>query len=184
MAETGVWIVDARQCWLDWLDLTSAPSSVNTTHYQHTTPAYPLRSHKRKLPNYKILAASIHLPTQVTMDNYPEVNIQERECASRHNSHASKASDHHKSSYEGQPAPALRTDSTQSDSSMASQNLVAEYSQYTDAAPPYSEKQYEGKSEEQQSKMRMADYTKELKRMMGRQLVMELKSGETKVVSS
>lgn len=107
------------------------------------------------------------------MDHYPEVNLSERECASRRTSNSSKHSD-------SQHAPALRNDSVHSD---ASQNLAAEYARYTDAPPPYSEKQYEGKSEEQQTKMRMADYAKELKRMMGSQLVRGLKSGETKVQS-
>jgi hypothetical protein len=47
-----------------------------------------------------------------------------------------------------------------------------------DAPPPYSEQQYEGKSEDEQSKMRMADYAKEIKRIMGRQLVQGLKGEE------
>ncbi|KAF2828437.1 hypothetical protein CC86DRAFT_273672, partial [Ophiobolus disseminans] len=54
----------------------------------------------------------------------------------------------------------------------------AEYAHFTDAPPPFSEKQYEGKSEEQQTKMRRADYAKEINRMMGKQLVAGLKSDE------
>lgn len=42
---------------------------------------------------------------------------------------------------------------------------------YADAPPPYSKKQYEGKSEEQKRIMRMRDYARALSRMMGRQLV-------------
>jgi hypothetical protein len=57
--------------------------------------------------------------------------------------------------------------------------IEADFAQYTDAPPPYSSKQYEGKSEEQQHRMRVADYAKELNRQMGRQLVKGLKSGET-----
>lgn len=74
----------------------------------------------------------------------------------------------------------LRKDSGQSEEAAISKR-VEEYAQYTNAPPPYSEKQYEGKSEEQQNQMRMADYAKEIKRMMGRQLVRGIKSGETKV---
>jgi hypothetical protein len=80
----------------------------------------------------------------------------------------------------------MRNDSANSttDETAKSRHIEAEYSQYTNAPPPYSEKQYEGKSEEQQTQMRMTDYAKELKRMMGRQLVRGLKSGETKLVES
>lgn len=59
--------------------------------------------------------------------------------------------------------------------------MEADLQRYTNAPPPYSAKQYEGKSEEVQNKMRMADYAKELKRMMGKQLARGIKSGETKV---
>jgi len=111
------------------------------------------------------------------MDSYPSVTVSERECASRHPSNSSKASTTI-SSHEGQHAPTLRNDSAQSEASIT---LAAEYLHYTDAPPPYSEKQYEGKSEEQQNKMRMADYAKEINRQMGKQLVTGLKSGETKV---
>jgi hypothetical protein len=123
------------------------------------------------------------------MDHYPEVAASERECASRRTSD-SKSSTHQPrkaSPYDGQHAPPLfneardRNDSVHSEESTASQNLAERYTQYTDAPPPYSEKQYEGKSEEQQTKMRMTDYAKELKRMMGKQLVRGLKDGETKV---
>lgn len=125
------------------------------------------------------------------MDHYPEVNVAERECASRHASNSPQASNCEvckgPSPYDGQHAPPLynealnRNNSDRSDGSTAENNLAAEYTRYTDAPPPYSEKQYEGKSEEQQSKMRMADYAKEIKRVMGMQLVRGLKNGETKV---
>ncbi|KAH7380158.1 hypothetical protein BKA66DRAFT_368563, partial [Pyrenochaeta sp. MPI-SDFR-AT-0127] len=54
--------------------------------------------------------------------------------------------------------------------------IEAELARYMDAPPPYSEKQYEGKSEEEQSNMRKRDYARELSRMMGRQLVRGLRS--------
>ena len=73
--------------------------------------------------------------------------------------------------------------STSNEDEAKVQHIEAEYARYTDAPPPYSEKQYEGKDEDEQTKMRMADYAKELKRMMGRQLVRGLKTGETKVES-
>jgi hypothetical protein len=55
------------------------------------------------------------------------------------------------------------------------QCLEAEYARYTNAPPPYSEKEYEGKDEEEQTYMRMTDYSKEISRMMGRQLVSGMK---------
>jgi hypothetical protein len=57
--------------------------------------------------------------------------------------------------------------------------IEAEYAQYTDAPPPYTENQYEGKSENEQKSMRTKDYAKEISRMMGLQLVRSPKSGET-----
>jgi hypothetical protein len=58
------------------------------------------------------------------------------------------------------------------------QRIDAEYARYTDAPPPFSEKQYEGKSPDEQSQMRVTDYAKEISRMMGRQLVRGLKSDD------
>jgi hypothetical protein len=58
-------------------------------------------------------------------------------------------------------------------------NIAAEYAQYTDAPPPYTEDQYEGKSENEQNTMRSKDYAKEISRMMGHQIIESLKSGET-----
>jgi hypothetical protein len=60
-----------------------------------------------------------------------------------------------------------------------SQTIEADYARYTDAPPPYTEKQYEGKSEDEQNVMRIKDYTKEISRLMGHQLVRGLKSGTT-----
>lgn len=142
----------------------------------------------------------------MNMDHYPEVNVQERECSSRRDSNSSsinkaqhsldnKTQDGHLAppQYTSFPVPDSTTKqlrerndsihSTTNDDETKSQHIEAEYAQYTDAPPPYSEKQYEGKSEEQQIRMRMADYAKELKRMMGRQLVRGLKTGETKTES-
>jgi hypothetical protein len=141
------------------------------------------------------------------MDNYPEVSVNERETpssriSSRHDSASSvaKAAAAHqrpsaidtqdnttarKSSYHSFPSPsthssdhtAHRSDSNSTTSSSV-QRIEAEYSQYTDAPPPYSEKQYEGKSADEQNHMRMKDYAKEISRMMGRQLVRGLKIDE------
>jgi hypothetical protein len=62
-------------------------------------------------------------------------------------------------------------------------HIEAEYAQYTDAPPPFTEDQYEGKTEDEQSRMRRVDYAKELNRMMGRQLVKGLKSEKVDVTS-
>ncbi|KAH7400789.1 hypothetical protein DE146DRAFT_475717 [Phaeosphaeria sp. MPI-PUGE-AT-0046c] len=140
------------------------------------------------------------------MDHYPEVTISERECASRRPSNSSSLNNTQPTQNirDGQLAPPiytsfpppsnvtekdqqeqrLRTDSvhsTEQSSSPTKSKMEADLQRYTDAPPPYSATQYEGKSEEVQNKMRMADYAKELKRMMGRQLAKGLKSGETKV---
>lgn len=152
------------------------------------------------------------------MDHYPEINVSERECASRQPSSSSSlnngATQVHisQSTQNGQLAPPvytsfpppsssntaseqeqhyneeqphLRTDSVHSSSDSSSSptksRMEADLQRYTNAPPPYSAKQYEGKSEEVQNKMRMADYAKEIKRMMGRQLARGIRSGETKV---
>jgi hypothetical protein len=58
------------------------------------------------------------------------------------------------------------------------EKIKAEFARYTDAPPPYSEQQYENKTEEQALNMRTQDYAKELSRMMGRQLVKGLKTDD------
>ncbi|KAI4619790.1 hypothetical protein J4E83_005646 [Alternaria metachromatica] len=124
------------------------------------------------------------------MDHYPEVSVNERETpssmlSSRHDSASSIA----KTAAAGQrPSGASTTDdsaarnSSYTDSSSSSnsnlQRIEAEYARYTDAPPPYSEKAYEGKSDDERNSMRMTDYAKEISRMMGRQLVRGLKIDE------
>jgi hypothetical protein len=135
------------------------------------------------------------------MDHYPEViNVQDRERVSRLDSDDSlkKASLQHildDKTPDGSPAllkyamlppPSQRNDSgtstasTPDEDGARSAGIDAEWAQYTDAPPSFSEQQYEGKSEVQQNDMRRADYAKEIQRMMGKQLVKDLKSGETK----
>ncbi|KAI4642753.1 uncharacterized protein J4E78_010084 [Alternaria triticimaculans] len=91
------------------------------------------------------------------------------------------------SSYTSFPSPSTHSHSSnhsahRSDSSLSSnsnlQRIEAEYARYTDAPPPYSEKAYEGKSDDERNSMRMTDYAKEISRMMGRQLVRGLKIDE------
>ncbi|KAI4626265.1 uncharacterized protein J4E87_004766 [Alternaria ethzedia] len=92
------------------------------------------------------------------------------------------------SSYTSFPSPSTHSHSSnhssthRSDSSSSSnsnlQRIEAEYARYTDAPPPYSEKAYEGKSDDERNNMRMTDYAKEISRMMGRQLVRGLKIDE------
>jgi hypothetical protein len=147
------------------------------------------------------------------MDHYPKVNVPAHKCSSHTSSKAhsfTKTKMHEQQpldqitpkSQDGNPASPedtsfspssnmseqeqIRNDSFQSskDETAKSKQIHADYAQYTDASPPYSEEQYEGKSEEQQTQMRMTDYSKEMNRMMGRQLVRDLKSGETKVVET
>ena len=73
--------------------------------------------------------------------------------------------------------PQERKDSIHTDEQTA-EKLKAEFARYTDAPPPFSEEQYENKTEEQQLSMRAQDYAKELSRMMGRQLVRGLKTND------
>ncbi|KAF2633702.1 hypothetical protein BU25DRAFT_453439 [Macroventuria anomochaeta] len=69
-----------------------------------------------------------------------------------------------------EPQEQERKDSIHTDEQTA-EKLKAELARYTDAPPPFSEEQYENKTEEQQLSMRTQDYAKELSRMMGRQLI-------------
>ncbi|KAF1365304.1 hypothetical protein EJ07DRAFT_150818 [Lizonia empirigonia] len=71
-----------------------------------------------------------------------------------------------------------RKDSIHTDEQTA-EKLKAEFARYLDAPPPFTEQQYEDKTEEQQLSMRTQDYAKELSRMMGRQLVKGLKTSDT-----
>lgn len=72
-------------------------------------------------------------------------------------------------------APQERKDSVHTDEQTA-EKLKTEFARYTDAPPPFSEQQYENKTEEEQLNMRAHDYAKELSRMMGRQFVRGLKT--------
>jgi hypothetical protein len=134
------------------------------------------------------------------MEHYSDISVNEREyrdalAASRHDSASSvaKAAAHQtalrqehaterSSSYQSFPSPSdhssnhsvHRTDSSSSNAE-SDQRLEAEYARYTNAPPPYAEKEYEGKDEEEQTYMRMTDYAKEISRMMGRQLVSGMK---------
>jgi hypothetical protein len=93
------------------------------------------------------------------------------------------------SSYQSFPSPSTvssthsvhRTDSDASASHVGeqSQRIDAEWARYTDAPPPYSKKQYEGKSENEQNDMRRQDYAKEISRQMGQQLVKGMKADQT-----
>jgi hypothetical protein len=139
------------------------------------------------------------------MDHYPEVNVSERQCSSRQDSNTSSATkpqqaldnkthDGHlaASQYTSFPPPKTNTTTDQkldrndsghsvsvsNDDDAKLHDLEADCNQYMDAPPPYSEQQYEGKSLDEQSRMRMADYAKEIKRLMGRQLVQGLKGEE------
>lgn len=138
----------------------------------------------------------------MTMDFHLEINVREYEFArerstfSQDNSVDSvtnaviqhtieNKSDLPDDRYTSLPTPSnsslYRTNSTHSIASTADKThtIEAEYAQYTDAPPPYTEKQYEGKSENEQNTMRLKDYAKEISRFMGHQLVRGLKSGET-----
>jgi hypothetical protein len=144
------------------------------------------------------------------MDHYPQVNVSEREYpggASRHDSGSpvNKPSDYHSppalitqppqthsqqstlSDSESASLPAPLTAAHRNDSGQATtlsdvneKQLTFDLARYTDAPPPYSVKQYEGKSEEETSKMRMVDYAKEISRQMGCQLLKGTKSKGSK----
>ncbi|KAH8732496.1 hypothetical protein GQ44DRAFT_641185 [Phaeosphaeriaceae sp. PMI808] len=110
------------------------------------------------------------------MDHYPEVSASERECASNRPSNFSSTNKQHTQQKHS------RNDSIHNDNDDVAKlhHIEAECAQYMDAPPPYSEKAYERKNEDEQTRMRMADYAKELKRMMGKQLVRGLKTGDQK----
>ncbi|EMD61068.1 hypothetical protein COCSADRAFT_238912 [Bipolaris sorokiniana ND90Pr] len=141
------------------------------------------------------------------MDHYPTVSVNERETptsriSSRHDSVSSvgktstrskrsstmqttSSAERQSYSYHSFPSPSTHSpvsNSSRSNSSTSNhsnfQRIEEEYARYTNASPPYSEKQYEGKTDEEKSSMRMKDYTKELSRIMTRQLVRGLKISE------
>lgn len=137
----------------------------------------------------------------MTMDRYPKVNVRVSNITlgnlttSRHSSEdrATNAAIQHtietklnlsENKYASFLAPnntsPYRIKSTLPDAATADkpQIIEADYAQYTDAPPPYTEKQYEGKSEDEQNVMRIKDYTKEISRLMGQQLVRGTKSGK------
>lgn len=141
------------------------------------------------------------------MDHYPTVQVNERETpnsriSSRHDSVSSigrgatatrgsptkrkmESTEQQSYSYHSFPSPSTHSpDSSSSRSSSTTSNdsnvrrIEEQYSQYTNAPPPYSAKQYEGKTDDEKTSMRMKDYTKELSRIMTRQLVRGLKISE------
>jgi hypothetical protein len=144
-----------------------------------------------------------HLKT--SMDHYPEVSVSEREYPSSASRHDSASSVNNRAQYHSPPEvihqanpkqtqqtnmsesvstsqPTLSTPPERKDSVQAismddagEKELAAHIAQYTDAPPPYSQKQYEGKSEDEVSQMRMVDYAKEISRQMGRQLMRGVK---------
>jgi hypothetical protein len=140
--------------------------------------------------------------SNMTMDRYPETSVREYESA-RENSTSSQQGSMNSATnaaiqhtietkfnlpgdrYTSFPSPSNsslhRISSTHSTASTSDKThtIEAEYAQYTDAPPPYTDKQYEGKSENEQNTMRSKDYAKEISRIMGHQLVRGLKSGET-----
>lgn len=131
------------------------------------------------------------------MDRYPEVSVNERECpredwsSSRHDSVSSVSNviveqtngahiddkTNNDNEYTSFPPPSLppnqRADSSSSTESgrELSRRLDAEFARYTHAPPPHSPIEYQGKTADEQTSMRMKDYAKELSRAMGRQLV-------------
>jgi hypothetical protein len=144
---------------------------------------------------------SILRKSNMTMDRYPDISVREHKSA-RENSTSSlhgsvdsvtNAAIQHTietklnlpgGRYTSFPPPSnssldrINSANSTASASDTTYTIEAEYAQYTDAPPPYTDKQYEGKSESDQNTMRSEDYAKEISRMMGRQLVRSLKSGE------
>jgi hypothetical protein len=140
--------------------------------------------------------------SNMTMDRYPETSVREHKSA-RENSTSSlhgsvdsvtNAAIQHTietklhlpdGRYTSFPPPSnsslhrIHSANSTASASDKTHTIEAEYAQYTDAPPPYTKKQYEGKSENDQNTMRSEDYAKEISRIMGHQLVRGLKSGET-----
>jgi hypothetical protein len=137
------------------------------------------------------------------MSQYPEVGVQQRDVVPRCDSDVSASATisppqytNIKKTHGGHVAPPHWTQfpSTSSTASLgqlsrngsdlptpieddaATHQIDADYARYTHASPPFSEDQYDGKTEDEQTHMRRVDYAKELKRMMGRQLVKGLKT--------
>lgn len=150
------------------------------------------------LSSAQLPSASLHHPCEpsVTMKHYPEVNAQERsEASSRHDSassvdkgrpqQSSNTSTHEKDTQYTSFPPLSNTshhrqstDSTSSNGDI--QSIQAKYARYTDAPPQYTEQQYQGKTEDEQNHMRMSDYSKEISRIMSRQLMKDMQIAQHK----
>lgn len=78
------------------------------------------------------------------------------------------------------PEPRERNDSVHDDTTqpIKQDNIEAQLSRFVDAPPPYAEKQYEGKSEDERARMRLVSYAREVSRIMGRQLARGIKGGD------
>ncbi|KAF1947686.1 hypothetical protein EJ02DRAFT_1997 [Clathrospora elynae] len=128
------------------------------------------------------------------MDHYPAINTQEHGFPSTSRQDSSSSVSKVTPGAPGESAPqapyAAFSSSSRHESGISTRSISpmgekalridAEYARYTDASPPYSEKEYEGRSEQDQTSMRREDYAKEISRAMGRQLVVGLKLDDGK----
>lgn len=118
-------------------------------------------------------AADFHSPPSLVPSRQPSHNMATTATSNESTKEQQKTASNPPTSDATDPQE--RKDSIHTDEQTA-QKLKAEFARYTDAPPPFSEEQYENKTEEQQLSMRAHDYAKELSRMMGRQLVRGLKT--------
>lgn len=122
------------------------------------------------------------------MDSQAGTNVQERhDSASSVDKNASKQTSHksaqdHDTQYTTFPSPSPVSHPINSANSNStddeSQRIEAKYARYTNAPPQYTEQEYEGKSEDVQTNMRMSDYAKEISRIMSRQIVRDLSTAQ------
>ncbi|KAH6616535.1 hypothetical protein C7974DRAFT_46161 [Boeremia exigua] len=120
-------------------------------------------------------AADFHSPPSLVPSRQPSHTMASTATSSTASTQQRTSSDPSTSDTDGSQE---RKDSIHTDEQTA-EKLKAEFARYTDAPPPYSEEQYENKTEEQQLSMRVHDYAKELSRMMGHQLVRGLRTDDT-----
>jgi hypothetical protein len=171
--------------------MQSSQSEQLTSQQNQHTPQKDLHT-SQKGPEHSHGSNTLRQQT-TTMDQYPELSVDERhdsaafiaKAAAQQSAIKPQTTAERMLSYESRSSDISvhRSDSNFSIGE-SDQRIDAEYARYTDAPPPFMEKEYEGKDEEEQTHMRMTDYAKEISRMMGRQLVTGLKTDASEKAKS
>ena len=137
---------------------------------------YPSSASRHDSASSVTKAPDFHSPPSLVPSRQPSHTMSSTNAPSKTSTQQQTSSNEHPTSDATEQQD--RKDSIHTDDQTA-EKLKAEMARYTDASPPFTEQQYEDKTEEQQLSMRTQDYAKELSRMMGRQFVRGLKTDDT-----